>query len=415
VSNLRWIGNAAYVTDLWTISAPSGTIVSQTYNVTINGKSVSYTAGGSDTASFILQSLQGLLAAFNPAPPAEFQELTWALVGTAGSYTAITATQNTPGVPSTISVTTSGAATFSITNTTPANGPNFFTTAANWDLGTAPANSSVCYFDNGSIPCLYGLSTSLTGVTIVVNQGYSGLIGLPALNQTNTSTTGTYSEYRTQSLTLAGGTVTINSTSVQRCNIAFGAHLATVQIVATSTQRLLSSVPIVLITGGNSSSVLTAVQGDIGVAFYENQTAQFATISTGYATNPNSDVVLYVGVGATLATVVKNGGSHEIHANVTTITSDFSGGTLTLKDAITVTTLNAYAGTVTVATSGTIGTINLYGTATLTFNADPRTHVFSSTAKIIDSAKTLGTLSTVCTGIQSFSFDFGGINTLIVT
>lgn len=52
----RWLGNAASVTDVWTITL-SGTVVSQTYSVTINGKSVTYTANGSSTVSIILQGL----------------------------------------------------------------------------------------------------------------------------------------------------------------------------------------------------------------------------------------------------------------------------------------------------------------------------------------------------------------------
>lgn len=420
---LRWIGNAPAIQDLWTISAPSGTIVSQTYSVTINGKSVSYTAGGSDTASVILAGLQAALSSIANAPPPEFQELTWTALPVGGPYTSLTGTMDVAGVPAIVTVGTGGAATFTIANTTAASGPNWFSVAQNWDQGTAPANSSTCYFDNGSIPCLYGLSTALTGVTVVVSQGYSGLIGLPSLNQQNSNSGGTYSEYRTTSLTLAGGIFTLNSTSVQRCNIAFGAHTSTILIQASSLQRLLTNVPVVLVTGGNSSSTLAIIKGDVGVAFYENSTAQFTTVNTGYATNPSADVKLFVGVGTTLTTVTKNGGYVELHSSAVTLSQDYSGGVLALCDAITVTTVNAYGGTIQFSTTGTVGTFNLYGNAVLSCAADPRAHtitnpinVYAGQVQINDPAKTInsGVLSIAANGLQSVNFNFGGITSLVV-
>lgn len=412
----RWLGNAAAVTDLWTLSL-SGTVASQTYTMTVNNKNVTYVAGPSDTVSTIFA---GLAAAWAASAIPEFQELTAAALPIGGPFTSMTLTQNLAGRPSAISVSTSGAATFSIANTTPATGPNFFDNAQNWSGGVAPANSDTLVFDNGSVACCYNINSSLTGVTLNVNPGYSGTIGLPFINASGNVA---YAEYRTTSLTLAGGTAVVNAPSCQQCNLAFGANTTTVRVLATG-QRLTSSIPPLLIIGGNSSSILDVTKGDVGVAYYLGQTAQFPTVNTGYATNANADVTMTLGAGCTLTTITKNGGSITVSANATTITQGVSGGSVTLTDAVTVTTINAYGGTVNLNSTGTIGTINLYGSATLTADGDPRgktitnnINCFAPSVTVIDNAKSIngGTLSLNTEGTTTVNVQHGGNTTIVYT
>ena len=412
----RWLANAAATFDLWTVTL-SGTVISQTYTMTINSKSVTYVASGADTVATILAAL---VSAWNSATIPEFQELTAAGVGTVGSFTGMTVTQDTSGVPTSITVGTSGAATFTIANTVAATGPKFFDNAQNWAGGVAPVNSDTLVFDNGSGDCSFNISTVLTGLTINVNPGYSGKIGLPLINSTGQTT---YNEYRTTSLTIAGGTVVINCPTIGQCNLAFGANTATVRILAVG-QRISTYIPVVLLIGGNGSSELDLVQADCGVAFYQGTTANFPTIKSGYSTNSRSDVNLNLGLGCTLGTLVQNGGNITVRANITTATIDIAGGNLTITDAATATTINAYAGTVNVATVGTIGTINLYGSAILNCDSDSRSKtvtnpisVFNANVQIIDSARTInsGTLTIAGNGIVSCNFTHSGISTLVVT
>jgi len=410
----RWLGSAAPVTDVWTYNL-SGTVINQTYSTVINGKTVSYVAGASDTVATILA---GLIAACSVSSIPEFQELTPSGVGSVGAYTQMLVTQNLSGRPTVISsATTTGAATFTVTNTTVATGPNFFDNSQNWSGGVAPVNSDTLVFDNGSIPCKYNINTSLTGVTLQVNPGYGGQLGLPVLNQTGSTP---YAEYRTTYLTLAGGTVNINSALVNQCNIAFGANTATVRVLNTATQRPLQNIPIVLIQGGNSSSNLYITKGDVGTAFYQGQTATFSTIQSGYAAAALTDVLLMVGAGTTATTVSTNGGVITVSANCTTITQGLAGGSMTLTDAVAVTTLNAYGGTVNLNSTGTIGTLNLYGAAALNCDGDPRpktistTNVNSSGVTITDNRKSVnsGTFSAASPGITGFTMNHG-LNTTI--
>lgn len=415
----EWLGQAQSTTDVWTV-ALSGTVISQAYTLTINGKTVTYASTGTDTVATILAALVAAWNSLSPLPPPEFQELLAAGIGAVGSFTGMTATQKIAGRPTTITAATSGAATFTITNTTVATGPQDFANGANWNPTGTPANGDTLTFDVGSTPCTYNINTSLTGVTVNVSEGYSGTIGLSAINGQGMQS---YAEYRGIYLTLAGGTLLVNCSTLARGNFTFGAHLANIRLLNCG-QRANANVPTILITGGNSSSTLDVSKSDFGLAFYAGTTAVLNTLNTGYLSNASGDVKGVVGPGATITTVTKNGGSLNLRAGATTVSQDVSGGSLNISDSAAVTTLNVYSGTCSLKTIGTIGTINAYGQAIVDFSKDTRAktvtnpiNVFDSRVQIIDPAKTVnsGTLSINGEGIASCNFNHGGISTLIVT
>lgn len=408
----RWLGQAAATFDIWTISL-SGTVTSQTYSANINGKSITFTAGGADTVATVIAGLVAVWTSVTSPPPPEFSELTPVVSGT-----TLVATGTVAGRPSTVTVSTSGGATYSITHTATATGPNDFTNAQNWSTGSAPANSDVLVFDNGSTDCKYNLTSSLTGVTVLVQGGFSGDIGLPFINSDNSQM---YAEYRTTSLTLAGGTLTINCPTIARGNFAFGANTTTIRILNTSSQRQDAYTPIILVTGGNSSSEIDISKGDVGVAFYQGTTATFPIINTGFAGNASSDVKLVCGAGSTLTTVSQNGGKVILQANVTTANVGINGGMLTMQDNAA-TTINARGGTVVINSTGTMATINLYGAATLDFSQDTRAKtvtnaiaVGDTTVTVIDPQKTVnsGVLTLATANLPSVNVNHGA-NTQIV-
>lgn len=415
MSSKYWVGNAVSIQDLWTVSL-SGTVVSQTYSMIINGKSVTYTAGGSDTVTIILAALA---AAWNASTITEFTEATAAALPVGGPYTSMTITGDAAGNPMTISVATGGAATFSIAHTTAATGPNDFGNAQNWSTGTVPANSDTLIFDNGKINCCFGLSTSLTGLSIYINPGYTGQIGLPF---TNSNSQSTYAEYRTRFLTVAGGTLTVNAPSLQLGNFAFGSTTTTAVVKSTGS-RLDKYTPPLLITGGNGSSQLDIIKGDVGVAFYQTDTANFPTILTNYAANAATDVTLYCGPGATLGAITKNGGTLTTNSAVTTLTQGIFGGVVNVVTGA-VTTLVSNNGTINYNSTGTLGTATIDGTTVLTFDQDPRAKtvtnpilVYGNSATVIDNAKTVnsGVLSVTTYKTTMINVQHGSGNVLTLT
>ncbi len=135
-------------------------------------------------------------------------------------------------------------------------------------------------------------------------------------------------------------------------------------------------------------------------------------------------MILTIGLGATLTTVTKNGGSVTSRVGATTINQDVLGGTLTLTDAAAVTTLNVYGGTAVISTTGTIATVNLYNSATLDANQDPRArtitnaiNVYSSAVTIKDDQKAInsGTLSLNTNGATNVNVNHGGNATIVYT
>lgn len=415
----RWLGNAAAVADVWTITL-SGTVTSQTYTLMINSKSISYTATGGDTVSTVLAGIQSAWSAISPAPPVEFTELTATALPIGGPFTSVVLTGNTPGKPCTITISTSGGATFTIAHDQSATGPHDFANPLNWSGGIAPVNSDTLVFDSGSIPCRYNLITSLTGITLSVEPGYSGQIGLPFINSDSSTA---YAEYRPTSLTLVGGTAVINSSQIGRCNLAFGANMAVIRILATGT-RVDRNIPVCLITGGDGSSELDITTGDVGLAWYQGTTSTMPIIRTGYLNNATSDVSLIVGTGATLNTVTKNGGLFDTRSSLATLNQDLAGGTSFLRNDVTLATANVYNGTLFYCTTGVIGTINLFNRATFNANTDPRgktitnpINVYSTTVTVLDDQKSInaGTLSINMNGMDTVNVSHGANTTLVLT
>jgi hypothetical protein len=245
-----------------------------------------------------------------------------------------------------------------------------------------------------------------------VNPGFSGKIGLPYINKTSSVS---YAEYRTTSLTLAGGTAVINAPSVQRCNLAFGSNTTTLRVLNTGN-RVDTFTPVVLLTGGNGSSELDITKGDVGVAYLRGTTATFPTINTGFANSAPSDVTLICGPGATLTTVNQNGGSVTVQSAVTTANVGIMGGTLIIQDG-SATTVNALNGTVNVNTTGTVATINLFNSSTLNFDADPRSKTVTNPIAVNDVGVTVkdnqktvnsGTLTLALSSLNSWNVQHGG-------
>lgn len=416
----RWIGNAPSTVDVWTITL-SGVVASQSYTMTINTKVISYVADESDNVESILS---GLIAAWNslsPAPPPEFQELTASGLPTAGPFTSMRVVQKVPGRPTTISVEASGEAVFSIENTVPGTGPSDFTNPLNWSDGVGPLDSDTLVFDNGQIPCKYNLQTTLTGVLVVIDPGYGGEIGLPMINRDNPNTS--YYEYRTTSLTLAGGTAVVNSGQISRCHLDFGNNPANVRILDTGS-RIEPQTPVVLIAGGDATSELSINRGDVGLAYFQGQTATMSLVRTAYTSRPLSDVNLTIGTGAVLTTITKNGGQLTSRAGAATMSQEVLGGTLTLSDSAAVTTLNVFGGTAVISTTGTFGTINLYGNAILDVDQDPRPrtitnpiNVYSKDVSIRDNQKVInsGTLTLNTHGVVSVEVEHGANTSMLFT
>src|ERR1700677_3805662 len=94
-----WRGDAAAVAQVDVIT-PASVAAGNTFSITINSKTVSYTTA----AGTVADVCTGLATALEASTIAEFQEIAW----TTDGASTITATANTPGVPFTQTSSASG-------------------------------------------------------------------------------------------------------------------------------------------------------------------------------------------------------------------------------------------------------------------------------------------------------------------
>ena len=324
----RWRGDAPKVTQINTLTVGGTPANAQVYSVTINGKSVAYTATGADTNNSIATALRALLAA-SVIP--EFLEVTWTVL-----TNVITGTARTAGKPFANSSGATGTGALVTATPTPNSGPSVVSMAANWEGGSTPADGDDIVFDSGASDVLYDLDqNAVTPASILVDVGYRGRIGLPDVNSDDASRP--YAEYREKYLRYGNSgdgqavTLTIRG-GAGRIKVNTGTAQA-VWNVNDSAQPLENNVPSVLLRGTHTSNALNVSRGDVGVALFAGETANLATVNVGYRTNRAGDARVRLGAGVGLAnvTLVQTGGTLEINSATSgSATLTLYDGTLTL-------------------------------------------------------------------------------------
>ncbi len=366
----RWQGDAKDIADVWTFT-PGGTIASgSTFTFTVAGKTMVYTSTGA-TAAIVSAGVTAQWNSISDPLPPEFRE--YEAVDNTGT---VVFTQRVKGKPGTIAVAAggSGSPTASVTNTTAATGKHFRTNAANWSDGAAPANNDVLVYDSGNVDCLYGDLSSLTGVTIKVLEGYTGRIGLPEINGSGGNA---YAEYRTKYMAIDGGTLEVDNSQATRVRVAFGSTLATV-IIRNTGPRNDDGMPAVTITGGASSSVAYITRGDVGIAFYAGETANFPTVNQAFVNRQDADANVVIGSGcSTITALVKSGGNLTNYAAVTTLTHHPGAGT-TVQMAGAVATAVIDGGVLVWNSTGTLTTASVSGDGFIDADQDPRAKTWTN-------------------------------------
>ncbi len=297
MATLYWTGRAAAVAQVTTV-AFSSIVATNTYTLTVNGKSVSYVAASTSGTDLYA----ALAEAWNTSEYAELQEMS-----ASGSALAVTLTANNAGVPVTVTASaTTGSAT--VTNTTAASGPAFWNVAANW-TGT-PAGGDTLILRDFTGDILYGLTDTNNYALIEIEASFEGAIGLPSTNANG------YPEYRTQRLTLGSG-------SALAVTVGYGA--------GDGSNRILLDV-----NGSNTTLTVFRTSGGAGDA-YALRVQELGASSTvrvyggsvecSASTVTTLDivesgavpVVVRVDSGSTAGVVTMLGGTLLLEGNVTTL------------------------------------------------------------------------------------------------
>lgn len=205
----RWLGTAANITQVDTITVANTWAAGDTATITIGGGDIVCTAGSSDTTGDVAALISAAINASSSSTDTaagsyniggqEISEFTEVTASVSGSVVSVTA--NTAGKPFIMSVSesTAGSGTATETTATAATGRNHADNADNWNTGSVPVDGDTIYIDNGSVDILYGIDLDIEPVAVYITAGYTGRIGLPYVNSDNASQT--YAEYRDRHMT----------------------------------------------------------------------------------------------------------------------------------------------------------------------------------------------------------------------
>ena len=346
----RWCG-AGQATPQVTTLTPGTVSVGSTFTVTINTKAVVVTA----TTTVVADVTALLVAALAASEYLEFQEITWT-----DSTTHVTATGPGDGTPFTLTLTAggTGSPTFNQSTTTAAASPNHWSVAANWRENSVPVSSDDVIIDEGP-DILFGIDQNAVDLTsLTITENFTGDIGLPRNTNMQDPASG-YPEYRQQRLKVGATTVTINSPS-RRIRLDLDTTQTSVTVNGTGTPATAGESALDVV-GTNASNVLRVNKGDVGVAPYAGDTAQFPTVTVAFRTQRDGDSTVVLGSGITAITSIEqSGGKVELNCGVTTYTKE--GGSLERFGAGAITTLYNRIGECLDAGTGTITTLHQAGT-----------------------------------------------------
>jgi len=369
----RWQGGAKKVAQINRVTPTA--VNSETYTITINLKTITYTA---DASATVAEITAGLTTAFNASTEPEFAEIT-----ATDSTTYVTLTADVAGDPFTNTSSASGAATLVTAINTASTGPEDWSTAANWSLNAVPVVTDDVYLDKSDWDIKYGLSQAgATLTSLTIGPAFTKKIGLPDINADGT----TYAEYRTKELTIDATTVNIDSpSSMIRINAG------TVQTILNVQQT--GSAPVtgqqaVMWRGTHASNVVNITAGQVGVAVDGETTAVIATLRLGDRDGAGAEVWLR---NVTLTTVEMQSGTVHLETGGTTLTVNSGTCELMLGNW---TTINARGGEIRYLGVGTITTLNCSGGSVVDFSRDQRARTVTTCqayegATIIDPYRTV--------------------------
>lgn len=391
-----WLGNAVNIKQVDTVTIALTWAQNDTCTLTINGKDLVVTIGTLTTTSQVAttikqawenETLTDTSASFTPLKGgqdlAEFKEITASV-----SAAVVTLTADTAGKPFTLSVveSTAGTGTATEATSTSATGSKHFDNADNWSADTVPVDADTVVFDHQALDdCSYGLGQSaVTPNTIIITRGFIKKIGLAAINTDAGSGAGqAYDEYRNTYLALgtsADATDTVitigggSGNGSGRIKLDSGSGQVSMQVLGTGVAETVG-IPAFLWKGTHASNVADVIRGDVGVAFFDGESATIATLKIGFVDNILGDATVVCGDGTTLTTIDQSGGTLTTESAATTVT--ITDGELTLLSGAH-TTINIDGGTVHYRSTGTIITLNVSDGGLADFSQDMQTRTVNN-------------------------------------
>ena len=247
------------------------------------------------------------------------------------------------------SVTGGGTPTLTISDDTTPTGPHHYDNAANWDDGAIPIAGDTLIIP-GDKALKYEIESLVRPAEVHILKGAQ--VGLPRVNRQDVSFP--YEEHLPQHYQTSGTgacTFTIGegdaSATASQC-VKVDGNNATATYNIKGSGQILDGEPAIQLKGvAGGSADVNVDDGQVGLAYYEEDTINInAHVST--AANP-SDLDLYIGPGCDLtsADVVIRGGDVKIFADTVTSADIFQTGGTCYVDKGSWQTIHVHAGTMT--------------------------------------------------------------------
>lgn len=381
----RWLGHAANVKQVDTITIANTWAQNDTVTLTIDGIDVVITIGTLVTPSQVATTIKQVFngetltdtdASFTPNNGVQTIGQFTEMVATVSSA-VVTLTATVAGKPFTLSVTetTAGDGTATEATAIAATGSRFYNNVDNWSDGSLPADADVVVFDFGSVGPAYNLQTgAIQPATVYINQAFTGTTGLPEQNIDNP--TYPYAEYRLPALYFDDNTATTNvfigqgeGQGSSRLRIDTGTSDTNFYIYASGS-REIAGVPPILLAGENSASEVSNFNGDVGLAFYGDEAIELAALRNG--NGEASQAKTYCGTGCILSNCTVEMSSGELTTNSAISAVNMTGGEV-FHQAGAITTLSIWGGEWRQRTGAAITTLNLGGLFDKSQNMEPLT------------------------------------------
>ncbi len=440
-----WAPNQAAIAQIetYTYTAPSG--VGNTYNGTINGRTVTYSSVSGDTAVTVATAHAALLAASTNVP-SELTEITF----TNPSDGVVVATATTPGVPfanqtvngvsgvGLVMSTGNGLANGIATVHTRANSsPNDVNDPQNWlrfippaaGVRAIPISGDDVVVNNTSASMLWNLDRL---IAVSFNsytrwQSFEGTIGLPENNPNG------YTEWRATYFKFTGPSGSVPAGGLQMVlgyNGGSGSGPSRERYNVGSTPTTLTVLAHgspsddwgVRFLGDHTANTFTLVGSvSLGVALLPGETCKLASCVV------DSGASLGVGTGVTFtaaSTLTLNGGSALLNSAPATITMT-NGAQLTIAtDLLTWATITAQGGSaISMLAGGTITTLTMSTSSNLDKSQDARTLTITNSTMDGDTCTINDPLNSIVftnatsikQSVQSGPIRFTGTRTVKVT
>lgn len=320
-----WLGAAIPVPEVKSYVFAGTWAASDTATITINGKTLTLTAGTIVTvtqmASDMVDMINGAAANQDEGRSAlgpdvgEFAGLTASSV--AGVVLITGADDGRPIGAITVDEVTAGDGTFEPSATevvTTGDGPNYADNIDNWSGDTVPIAGDTIVFDyQAACGPKYNMAMAIAPAAIYVTDGYKYGIGLPQINRDSASHP--YDEHQATYMTFTSCTnVRINAINATAIKLDFGTAASTIVVDGTGRSGE-TGVPALLLKANHASNVLTVVNGDVALCLDSGVVGNLATLTIGGQGSPS----VKTGDAVVLATVTVNSGTLVARTAITTL------------------------------------------------------------------------------------------------